>query len=316
FRDAHTFAWSRGEGRMKRTQIYGMMAEFDTPDSIVHAARLTHQAGYRRIDAYSPFPIEALAEAIDFHPTDIPLVVLVGGSIGGVSGFFWQYWIHVINYPINVGGRPLNSWPAFIVVTFEMTILFAGIFAVLGMLALNGLPMPYHPVFNVPRFVFASKDRFFLIIFSSDPKYEPAERRKVLQQISAGPNHGLRAFCRPAGAWSSTSLDPRLTPWAAFWRRFAAHTRRASILLMASFLPLAACRQDMHDQPRFKPLRESDFYADLRSARPPVEGTVARGQLHEDAYFYGGKIGNNPGDYMPFAVTADVLARCQERYNI
>ena len=151
---------------------------------------------------------------------------------------------------------------------------------------------------------------------SATAKYSAAQRRKVLQQISAGPNHGLRAFCRPAGAWSSTSLDPRLTPWAAFWRRFAAHTRRASILLMASFLPLAACRQDMHDQPRFKPLRESDFYADLRSARPPVEGTVARGQLHEDAYFYGGKIGNNPGDYMPFAVTADVLARGQERYNI
>jgi Protein of unknown function (DUF3341) len=169
---------------MKRTQIYGMMAEFDTPDSIVHAAKFTHQAGYRRIDAYSPFPIEALAEAIDFHPTDVPLVVLVGGILGGLSGFFLQYWIHVINYPINVGGRPLNSWPAFIVVTFEMTILFAGIFAVLGMLALNGLPMPYHPVFNVPRFAFASKDRFFLIIFSSDPKYEAAGTRRFLEALN------------------------------------------------------------------------------------------------------------------------------------
>jgi hypothetical protein len=169
---------------MKRTQIYGMMAEFDTPDSIVHAARLTHEAGYRRIDAYSPFPIEALAEAIDFHPTDVPLVVLIGGILGGLSGFFLQYWIHVINYPINVGGRPLDSWPAFIVVTFEMTILFAGIFAVLGMLALNGLPMPYHPVFSVPRFAFASKDRFFLIIFSSDPKYEAAETRRFLEGLN------------------------------------------------------------------------------------------------------------------------------------
>src|SRR6059036_2361886 len=153
---------------MKRTQIYGMMAEFDTPDSIVHAARLTHQAGYRRIDAYSPFPIEALAEAIDFHPTDVPLVVLVGGIIGGLSGFFLQYWIHVINYPINVGGRPLNSWPAFIVVTFEMTILFASIPSTAEM----------------PRFAFASKDRFFLIIFSSDPKYEPAETRRFLEALN------------------------------------------------------------------------------------------------------------------------------------
>src|SRR5256886_11793349 len=145
--------------------------------------------------------------------------------------------------------------------------------------------------------------------------------RKILQQISAGPKYGLRAFCRPAGAWSSTSLDPRLTPWAAFWRRFAAAyierrltsvypTNKAcsTLLLLTVLTALSGCRQDMHDQPRFKPLRESDFYADLRSARPPVEGTVARGQLHEDAYFYGGKIGNNPGDYMPFAVTADGLA--------
>ncbi|PYX09071.1 MAG: DUF3341 domain-containing protein [Acidobacteria bacterium] len=160
------------------------MAEFDTPDSIVHAARLTHAAGYRRIDAYSPFPIEALAEAMDFHASGVPLVVLIGGILGGLSGFFLQYWIHVIHYPINVGGRPLNSWPAFIVVTFEMTILFAGIFAVFGMLALNGLPMPYHPVFNVPRFAFATKDRFFLIIFSSDPKYDPAETRRFLEGMN------------------------------------------------------------------------------------------------------------------------------------
>src|SRR5207247_623108 len=118
---------------MKRTQIYGMMAEFDTPDSIVHAARLTHEAGYRRIDAYSPFPIEALAEAIDFHPTDVPLVVLVGGIIGGLSGFFLQYWIHVINYAINVAEQPLTSCAAFVVVPFELSIVFAGLSAVLGM---------------------------------------------------------------------------------------------------------------------------------------------------------------------------------------
>src|SRR5437773_11009417 len=129
---------------MKRTQIYGMMAEFDTPDSIVHAARLTHQAGYRRIDAYSPFPIEALAEAIDFHPTDVPLVVLVGGTIGGLSGFFLQYWIQVCICPTNVGGRPLTPWQAFIVVPFAMTLRFAAIFAVLGMLALKGLSWPYY----------------------------------------------------------------------------------------------------------------------------------------------------------------------------
>jgi len=169
---------------MKRTPIYGLMAEFDNPEAVVHAARQTFQAGYRKIDAYSPFPIEALSEAVGFHHNLVPLVVLIGGIIGGVSGFMLQYWIHVINYPIPVGGRPLNSWPAFVVVTFEMTILFAGGSAVFGMLALNGLPMPYHPVFNVPRFALASKDRFFLIIFSSDPRYNPLETRRFLEGLS------------------------------------------------------------------------------------------------------------------------------------
>jgi hypothetical protein len=160
------------------------MAEFANPTDIVEAARRTHEAGYRKMDAYSPFPIEELAEAIGFHNDGVALITLVGGLIGMCAGYLLQYWIHAINYPINVGGRPFNSWPAFIVVTFEMTILFAGLSAVFGMLALNGLPMPYHPVFNVPRFVFATKDRFFLIIFSSDVKYDTVETRRFLESLS------------------------------------------------------------------------------------------------------------------------------------
>jgi Protein of unknown function (DUF3341) len=169
---------------MKRTPIYGMMAEFDSATILVAAARQTHEAGYRKIDAYSPFPIEELTEAIGFHHNYVPLVTLIGGLLGGLSGYLMQYWINVIDYPLNVGGKPYHSWPSFIVVTFEMTILFAGIFAVLGMLALNGLPMPYHPVFHVPRFALATKDRFFLIIFSTDPKYDPAGVRRFLEGLS------------------------------------------------------------------------------------------------------------------------------------
>jgi Protein of unknown function (DUF3341) len=169
---------------MKHTPIYGMMAEFDTPTNLVEAARQTSEAGYKKIDAYSPFPVEELADAIGFHSNRVPLVVLIGGILGGLSGYLMQYWIAAINYPINVGGRPLHSWPAFVVVTFEMTILFAGISAVFGMLALNGLPMPYHPVFNVPRFAFATRDRFFLIIFASDVKYDPVETRRFLESLS------------------------------------------------------------------------------------------------------------------------------------
>lgn len=168
---------------MKRAPVYGMMAEFDSATDLVTAAHKTHAAGYRKIDAYSPFPIEELAEAIGFHRNNVPLVTLIGGLVGGLSGYLMQYWISVVDYPVNVGGKPYHSWPSFIVVTFEMTILFAGISAVFGMLALNGLPMPYHPVFNVPRFALATKDRFFLIVFSTDPKYESAGTRRFLEGL-------------------------------------------------------------------------------------------------------------------------------------
>jgi len=169
---------------MKRTPIYGLMAEFDTPTDLVHAARRTYEAGYRKIDAYSPFPIEELAEAIGFHRNAVPLVVLIGGLVGCASGYLLQWWISTVSYPINVGGRPYHSWPAFIVVTFEMTILCAVLAAVFGMLALNGLPMPYHPVFNVPRFAFATKDRFFLIVFSTDAKYSSTGTRTFLESLT------------------------------------------------------------------------------------------------------------------------------------
>jgi len=168
---------------MKTTRIYGIMAEFDSASDLVAAARRTHQSGYQKIDADSPFPVEELAEAIGFHKNRVPMVTLIGAVIGGLSGYLMQYWMNAVNYPVVVGGKPPHSWPAFIPITFEMTILFGGISAVLGMLALNGLPMPYHPVFNVPRFAMATKDRFFLIVFSTDLKYSPAGTRQFLESL-------------------------------------------------------------------------------------------------------------------------------------
>jgi Protein of unknown function (DUF3341) len=152
--------------------IWGLMAEFEGPTEVVEAARRVREEGYRRVDAYSPYPIEELGEALGHHHSWLPLLVLLGGITGGLSGYLLQYWAAVIAYPLNIGGRPIHSWPAFIVPTFEMTILFAAGTAVLGMLALNGLPEPYHPVFNVPSFARATKDRFFIVIESRDPRFD------------------------------------------------------------------------------------------------------------------------------------------------
>ena len=166
--------------------IYGLIIEFDDPDHLLAAARLANEAGYQKMDAYSPFPIEGLAEAIGFHRNCVALIVLIGGIIGCLTGFSLQYYIAVIDYPINVGGRPLNSWPSFIPVIFELTVLFGAISAVLGMLALNKLPMPYHPVFNVPGFDLASRNHFFLCIESSDPLFDLRKTRDFLYSLPAG----------------------------------------------------------------------------------------------------------------------------------
>ena len=161
--------------------LHGLMAEFDTPTALVAAAERARLEGYRNMDAYSPIPIEELNDALGLRRTRLPMLVLLGGILGGVGGYGLEYWSSVIAYPLNVGGRPLHSWPHFIPVTFETTVLGAALTAFVGMWALNRLPMPYHPVFNVPAFARASTDRFFLVIESTDARFDRHATQKFLE---------------------------------------------------------------------------------------------------------------------------------------
>jgi hypothetical protein len=166
-------------------RLYGLLAEFETPTALIEAARGARAAGYRKLDAYTPYPIHELTEALRLPRTKLPIVVFAGGALGCATALSMQWFASAVHYPINVGGRPLASWPSFIPITFELTVLFAAIAAVLGMLALNGLPMPYHPVFNVPRFALASRDRFFLSVEAGDPLFHPEKTKSFLSGLGA-----------------------------------------------------------------------------------------------------------------------------------
>jgi hypothetical protein len=169
-----------------RSHTYGVVAEFETAEQLIHAAEKTRLAGYQLFEAYTPFPVEGLPEAIGLKRNAVPLITLVGGLLGGLGGFFFQLWVSAVAYPENIGGRSLNSWPAFIPVTFELTVLGASLAAVFGMLALNGLPRPHHPLFNVDRFQKrASVDRFFLCIEARDPKFSVSDATRFLQGLKA-----------------------------------------------------------------------------------------------------------------------------------
>ena len=163
--------------------LHGLMAEFETPTALVKAAERARLEGYRQMDAYSPIPIEELSDALGVRRTRLPMLVLAGGILGGIGGYSLEYWSQAIAYPMNIGGRPYHSWPHFIPVTFETTVLGAALAAFVGMWVLNKLPMPYHPVFNVPAFARASLDRFFLCIETTDPKFDRHVTQKFLESL-------------------------------------------------------------------------------------------------------------------------------------
>ncbi len=168
-----------------KPRVYGLLAEFDSPSEILTATRRAYTGGYRKMDAYTPFPVHDLADALGMKRNAVPLITLIGGILGGGAAYALQWWINTIAYPLNVAGRPLHSWPSFIVVTFEMTVLFAGLAAFFGSLALNGLPMPHHPIFNSDEFAAASRDKFFLCIEATDPLFDRVETERFLQTLNA-----------------------------------------------------------------------------------------------------------------------------------
>jgi Protein of unknown function (DUF3341) len=168
---------------MEKKQIYGLMAEFETPEQVLAAANRTREAGYRRIDAFTPFPVEGLADAVGFDWTVLPTLVFLGGLGGGLTGFGMCWYANVISFPLNIGGKPWNSWPMWIPITFELTILGASLTCFLGLLALCGLPTPYHPTFNVERFALASTDRFFLCVKARDKKFDLAQTKAFLENL-------------------------------------------------------------------------------------------------------------------------------------
>ena len=165
--------------------LFGLMAEFDNPSALVEATNRARLEGFRNMDAYSPIPIEELNDALGLRRTRLPRLVLLGGILGGLGGFSLEYWASTIAYPMNIGGRPFHSWPHYIPVTFECTVLGASLAAFVGMLALNGLPMPYHPVFNVPAFARASRDRFFLCIEARDRNFDLTKTQQFLESLHA-----------------------------------------------------------------------------------------------------------------------------------
>ncbi len=168
---------------MKEKPLYGILAEFRDGEKLVEVAARAREKGYRSMDGFSPYPIEGLADALGSTHTKVPAIALTGGLIGGLGGYFMLYTSAVAFYPINVGGRPLHSWPMFIPITFELTILFAGLFTAFGMLALNGLPQPHHPILAVPQFSLATDDRFFFCIEARDALFDVEKSRQFLEEF-------------------------------------------------------------------------------------------------------------------------------------
>jgi hypothetical protein len=287
------------------------MAEFETPAALVEAAHHAREAGYTKLDAYTPYPIEALTEALDIHDRRLPAVVLGGGILGGLCGYALCYWTSVLEYPMNIGGKPFHSAPAFIVPTFECTILFAAFAAVLGMLGLNGLPMPYHPCSTRPASPGLARP-LLPVHRVEGPQVRPRRDLGLPDEAGTAGRDGRGGMNVVPGPRSQVpGRGAELPSWDLGLGTSDRKPRRHWALIAATILA-AACRQDMQDQPKYKDLRGSAFFEDGRSARPVVEDTVARGALRRRAVTTGKDANGQPVASLPAPLTA-LMERGRDR---
>lgn len=292
--------------------LYGLVAEFDDPGSVLAAARAVRDAGYQRFDVYTPYPVHGIDRAMGVKPTSLPWIVLVCGLSGTALALLLQWWTNAFDYPFSISGKPLFGVPANIPITFEVTVLLSAFAAFFGMLVLNRLPEHHHPLFELERFARASDDGFFLAIEASDPRFDAVRTRALLQSHTRRPVEE----CRDAG---QTDAFPT---WVKSLGLAAGGLVLVPLGLIAiargadSTLPAIHVVNDMDSQPRYRAQTSNDFFADGRAQRPDAAGTVARGSLPADVVHATGKRGDAFVDAIPAVVDERLLARGRERFGI
>jgi mono/diheme cytochrome c family protein len=306
---------SKPNHQAREAPLHGLLAEYETPDALIKASERVRNAGFRDWDTFSPFPVHGIDGAMGVKPTVLPWLVLAGGMAGCTLAVGFQWWANGVNYPFLISGKPFWSLPANIPITFELTVLFASLTAVFGMLGLNKLPHPAHPLDLKKRFDRSTSDRFFVLIQASDPVFDEKDTRSLLEGTGA-----VAVEAVPEDVESSSEL-PRgivyvlLIAAAAGTVPFAlaAYARESK-----SPLPRHHIVPDMDFQQKFKAQRENTFFADKRADRPQIEGTIALGELHDDQHFYGGKSNGVFARTFPPAVSIDekTMAYGRQRFAI
>lgn len=292
--------------------VAALLAEFDTPDELLAACQRVRDAGYRRWDAHSPYPVHGIDRAMGIRPTVLPWLVLGAGLTGCAVALLMQWWMNAVNYPLVISGKPLFSLPANIPVTFELIVLFSALTAFFGVLALNGLPRFWHPVFHSKQFLRATTDGFFISITADDPKFDASGTRTLLESTGA---LAVEACYEPA---ESRSLPTALW-WAAAAGLAVALVPPAAVALMRA-MPASQPRihlvQDMDFQPRYNPQSTSSFFRDRRTMRPDVPGTIAQGQFIDNEHLVRGIVDDQWAGTFPMPVSRATIERGQQRYNV